>query len=276
MSYPILTARAANSIAAMLGGQVDTDEQRKELVLSEGPHFDEAVVVAAASQAETDWAAEVQAREERGKSADVYRLEAFMASRVHRTLCNLPTDMLQDFGFWRYLALFPYRWYLQEREGGPSGVAVKPQDYGGRTPKSDDAAQHVDTSPVYQLMLRTFLWGKVAFGDGASSDEGAPPDPYRRATLVNDTGGAVTDVWHSHLVRIQLGQLGALPHAFLDSICADPKANTTNPARDVEKRLTRMKHTILFDVYEPQEARSLVDDQKAISLKKPGASASQE
>lgn len=262
MSYPILTARAANNLAAMLGRQVDDDERRKQLVLSEGPYFDEAAVVAAASRAESEWNAEVQAREARGEPADDYLLEAFMASRVHRTLCDLPTEMLQDFGFWRYLALFPYCWYLQLREGGPSGVSVKPQDYGGRKPKSDDAAQHVETSPVYQLMLRTFLWGKVAF------QEEPLQDPYRRATLVNETGGAVTDVWHSHLVRIQLGQLGALPHAFLDSICADPKANTTNPARDVEKRLTRMKHTVLFDVYDLDEARKLVDAQKKISLEK--------
>lgn len=262
MSYPILTARGANNLAAMLGKQVDEDERRQQLVLSEGPHFDEAAVVAAADRARSDWADEKKAREDRGERADDYLLEAFMASRVHRALCDLPIELLQDFGFWRYLALFPYRWYLQSREGGPSGVAVKAQDFGGRRPKSDDAPQHVETSPVYQLMLRTFLWGKVAF------DGGAPADPYRRATLVNDTGGAVTDVWHSHLVRIQLGQLGTLPHAFLDSICADPKANTTNPARDVEKRLTRMKHTVLFDVYDLDEARRLVDAQKQISLEK--------
>jgi hypothetical protein len=266
MSYPILTARAANSLAAMLGGTVDEDERRKQLVLSEGPHFDEAAVVAAASRAESEWKEEVQAREARGERVDVYLLEAFMASRVHRALRDLPTEILQDFGFWRYLALFPYRWYLQLREGGPSGTAVKPQDYGGRTPKYEGAAQYVETSPAYQLMLRTFLWGKVAFDDAES------PTPYRRATLVNDTGGAVTDVWHSHLVRIQLGQLGVLPHAFLDSICADPKANTTDPARDVEKRLTRMKHTVLFDLYDLDEARELVDTQKAISLQKLGGS----
>jgi hypothetical protein len=260
MSYPVLTARAANNLAAMLGREVDEGERRKELVLSEGPHFDEAAITAAANWAQEEWSAEVQARERNGESSDVYLLEAFMASRVHRALRELPTEMLQDFGFWRYLALFPYRWYLQMREGGPTGVAVKPQDFGGRSPKSDAAAHHVESLPVYQLILRTFLWGKVAF------DEGESPNPYRRATLVNETGGAVTDVWHSHIVRIQLGQLGALPRAFLDSICSDPKANTRDRARDVEKRLTRMKHTVLFDVYDLAEASKLVDAQKKISL----------
>ena len=51
MSYPILTARAANTLAGMLGGTVDEAERRKQLVMSEGPHFDEAAVVAAASRA---------------------------------------------------------------------------------------------------------------------------------------------------------------------------------------------------------------------------------
>ena len=42
----------------------------------------------------------------------------------------------------------------------------------------------------------------------------------------------------------------------------------TDPARDVEKRLTRMKHTVLFDLYDLDEARKPVDTQKEISLAK--------
>jgi hypothetical protein len=261
MSYPTLTARAADNLAGMLGRQVDEDERRKQLVMCEGPPFDAAAVIDAASRAQSEWIAEVQAREARGEAFDEYLLEAFMASRLHRTLRDVPTEILQDFGFWRYLALFPYCWYLQLREGGPSLVAVKPQDYGGSKPNGAHAAK--EASPQYQLMLRTFLWGKIAF------DKDDSPDHYLRATLVNETNGAVIDVWHSHIVRIQLGQLGTFPHAFLDSICSDPKANGRDPARDVEKELTRMKHTVLFDVYDLDEARKIVDAKKEIVLAKP-------
>jgi len=110
--------------------------------------------------------------------------------------------------------------------------------------------------------LRTFLWGKAAC-------DGSDPDPYRRATLVNDTGGVATDVFHSHIIRVQLGQLGRLPHAFLDSICDDPRANGRDEARSVEKRLTRMKHTVLFDVYDLPEARAVADHEKDVVLGTP-------
>jgi hypothetical protein len=67
--------------------------------------------------------------------------------------------------------------------------------------------------------------------------------------------------------RIQLGQLGRLPHAFLDSICEQPKANDTEGGRLVEKLLTRVKHSILFDVYDLDGACALADEQKALALR---------
>lgn len=259
MTYPTLTARAADHIAESLATSAEEDQREAHLVLSEGPRFDTSAIDQAALRSQVEWREKEAARKERDERADLYLLEAFMASRVHRTLRDLPVEVLQDFGFWRYLGLFPYRWYMQLREGGPSLIDLKPQDYGGTSVKDEETGKRQEATRIYHLVLRTFLWGKVAY-------DKREEDPYRRATLVNDTGGAVTDVWHSHIVRIQLGQLGRLPHAFLDSICDAPKANTTQPARDVEKRLTRMKHSVLFDVYDLDEARSLTDRQKQIAL----------
>lgn len=253
MSYPVVTARGADQIADGLGTEFEARQWRDYIVMSDGPQFNHEEMTKTAKAHLMDWTAEKAKRNGRGEKADNYLLEAFMASRIHETLRDLPIDLLQDFGFWRYLALFPYRWYLKLREGGPSALEVKPQDYGG-----------VGAAPVYQLLLRTFLWGKAAYDD-------SEPNVYHRATLVNDTGGAPTDVWHSHIVRVQLGHLGRLPHAFIDSICDDPRANSADEfsgARPVEKRLTRMKHTVLFDVYDLDEARAVVDNQKLVILGK--------
>lgn len=264
MSYPILTARAADAVAKSIkDGDLTTDEQwARHIVLSDGPVFDHADLDLTARQHQRQWAEEVSERQSKGQTADEYLLEAFMASRLHATLSGQPIDVLQDMGFWRYLALFPYRWFLQGREGGPGGLDFKPQDYGGVQTKPD--GKESNSSPKYQLLLRTFLWGKTAY-DASESD------PYRRATMVNETGGAVADVWHSHIVRVQLGQLGRLPHAFLDSICDDPPANSAHKetgARPVEKRLTRMKHTVLFDMYDLDEARAVTDHEKTVVLDK--------
>lgn len=256
MSYPILSAKNADALIVVLTTVPEGDQWNSFIVLADGPEFDHNAMSETARAHHKEWLTEKAAREANGETADEFLLEAFMASRLHATLRSLPLDLLQDMGFWRYLALFPYRWYLQLREGGPSGIDIKAQDYGGLRTKPDGATG--STTPKHQLLLRTFLWGKAAY-------DASEPDPYRRATLVNETGGAVADVWHSHIVRVQLGHLGRLPHAFLDSICSDTRANSAHAvtgARPVEKRLTRMKHTVLFDLYDLEEARAVADHEK--------------
>jgi hypothetical protein len=222
------------------------------VVMAPGCDHPRPSVDAAAAADRLDWIAHRQANPD--ETGSDLRLEACMAGRVHATLRDVPVAALGDMGYWRYLALFPYRWYLLARE-----PELQPQDYGGTSPHPTDPEKSRGTGPKYQLLLRTFLWGKASF------DPTAAADPYRRATLVGDTGGAEIDVWHSHIVRTQLGHLGAVPRHFIDSICADPKANDRDAARDVEKALTRMKHNVVFDVYQ-DDARVLVDEQKASVL----------
>ena len=260
MSFPTLAASAADALVDNLLEDEKDDQWAQFVVLADGPDFDQGRIEQAAREHELEWSAEEADLRAQGETADQFLLEAFMASRIHKLLHEIPVEILQNMGFWRYLALFPYRWYLQLREGGASGLDLKPQDYGGRNTSKDGKEQ--STGPKYQLILRTFLWGKAAY----DPDE---PGHYRRATLVNETGGAVADVWHSHIVRVQLGHLGRLPHAFLDSICEPPVANSAHKekgARPVEKRLTRMKHTVLFDVYDLDEVRELVDTEKSAVL----------
>lgn len=249
MSYPILELKAADEAAKRILDGEGEDQLTGYVTRADGPNCPEQKIRDASTQAREEWA-----RSE--NPGDLTLLEAFMASRVHRALAAVPVEVLHDFRFWRYLALFPFRWYLQLRE-----PELQAQDYGGSKPIPDDPDRRREPSPIYQLLLRTYLWGKIAH----DPDEGGAP--YRRATVVNDTKGSVMDVWHSHLVRIQLGQLGRLPHAFLDSICSDPLANGTDPARLVEKRLTRMKHSVLFDVHDLQSARMIADEQKVKALK---------
>ena len=253
MSYPILELNAADTVAKGILNEDAQEELKCHVTQSDGPDYKEEAILNASEQAQNEWNETPQPETTKARNA---LLEAFMASRVHRALSDVPAEILHDFRFWRYLALFPFRWYLLLRE-----PELQPQDYGGSKPDPEKPERVLRASPIYQLLLRTYLWGKIAH------DPEGGDDPYKRATLVNDTEGSVMDVWHSHLVRIQLGQLGRAPHAFLDSICANPVANGTDPARLVEKRLTRMKHGVLFDIYDMEGARALVDEQKTKALK---------
>ena len=255
MTYKALSARDADAVVEWLrdkGGDdpTDADVPEPKVADEDGGDCDHSAIDAAAAIARSDWEAH-RATLTTVREVDRQRLEARLAGHLHAVLKDVDVAVLSDMGFWRYLALFPYRWYLVARE-----PEMQPQDYGGTKPDKDNPSKRRGTDPKYQLLFRTFLWGKSAY-DPAETD-----DPYRRATLVGATGGSEIDVWHSHMVRTQLGHLGRIAHHFIDSICEAPKANDVPGGRDVEKRLTRMKHNVLFDVY-GDDGRSLVDDQKA-------------
>ena len=208
------------------------------------------------------------------------RLEATLAGPLHSQLSSLPVACLQDPDFWRYLALFPFRWYLLARE-----PELQPQDYGGETTvtlaNGKPAIQ--GTSMKYQVMLRTYLWGKCAFDDADPLAEGG--DCHRRSDVISklkdkDSSIALSeiDVWHSHMVRVQMGQLGMIPAAFIDTI-TNPDCSTTNEARELEKLVTRMKHNAVLDMYDYESALALVREQlpmaraKAAAKSKPDAAA---
>ncbi|MFM8978986.1 MAG: hypothetical protein ACKOSS_00755, partial [Planctomycetia bacterium] len=148
-------------------------------------------------------------------------------------------------GFWRYLALFPLRWYLVAREL-EEGKPLKPQDFGGR-----------GAQPKAQLALRTYLWGKCAY-DSSSTP---PSDPYDRASklLRVDFKVSNVDVWHSHVLRVDIGHLGGTPHRFIDAICA--RQLDTAGARELAKRLSRMKNVVMLDSYDVTDGQTLVDGQ---------------
>lgn len=161
--------------------------------------------------------------------------------------------MLEDEDFWRYLALFPFRWYLLARE-----PEIQPQDFGGFTEEEIEPGviKRTRKSLILQLILRTFLWGKIAYDEEARS-------PYFRATAISEKGGPSIDVWHSHLIRTQLGQLGHMRHSFIDvlvSEIADPLA-MKDPARGAEKLIARVKHNVLLDVYSKKQADSITSEQ---------------
>lgn len=260
MTYPTVQPRRADALAELLRPLPESERVTREtdeepwVVEASGGNYPRQVIDEASAAAFGTWTEELARLGNKVSESDRQALEARMAAELHRTLHDVEVAVLADMGFWRYLALFPYRWYLLARE-----PELQPQDFGGTAADPENPEKRHSKDPKYQLLLRTFLWGKAAF------DPSGHPDPYERAAKVGQAGGAEIDVWHSHMIRTQLGHLGAIPHHFIDSICENPKACDTNKGRDVEKRLTRMKHNILLDVY-GDDGRELVDEQKQIVL----------
>jgi len=259
MTYPTISAESAQKMVDLILFEVQNDNDPLSVCLTEtdwvtlrsGAEYERLLMENCGKDLRLKW------NEKLGKIpvAQGYKLEAEMASEVHKALSLLDRDLLEDEDFWRYLALFPFRWYLLARE-----PELQPQDFGGVSVKVTDDGKTLRSkkSLITQLIYRTFLWGKIA----CDSDS---RDPYLRATVFEKIGGPSIDIWHSHLVRTQLGQLGKMPHAFIDSITESglKPDRMKDPARDQEKLLARVKHNVLLDIYDYPKAKELAAEQLA-------------
>lgn len=260
MTYPVVTIDKAQQLASLLRVAMAEGVDPLTVHVDEDPWVDRragheyesalvgscALDLRAATLVKLQNAGSLSATES-------YDLEAQMAGPIHSCLSQLGMDMLEDEDFWRYLALFPFRWYLVARE-----PEIQPQDFGGFAEEEIEPGviKRTRKSLILQLILRTFLWGKIAFDEDAQS-------PYFRATLISEKGGPSIDIWHSHLIRTQLGQLGHMRHSFVDVVVsdiADPSA-MKDPARKAEKLIARVKHNVLLDVYSKEQADSITSEQ---------------
>jgi hypothetical protein len=260
VTYPVLTIDKAQELANLLriesenGGDPESSFVNESDWVTERPghSYERALVERCATESRL-LLANVRASDGTLSATAGQRLEALMAEPVHSSISQLQMDMLEDEDFWRYLALFPFRWYLLARE-----PELQPQDFGGYDERVDEDGRRTRTKKLMkaQLIFRTYLWGKIAFDEDGRKK-------YARATVIADIGGPSIDIWHSHLIRTQLGQLGRLGHAFIDVVVesiSDP-TKMKDPAREAEKLLARIKHNVLLDIYSKDEADSITSEQ---------------
>jgi len=263
MSYPVLPIENAQQLATRLQPEIDalgSGGNPFELEIDEsgwvierpGEDYPRSLVESCATDLKQTTIAHLLSDGLLSSPASI-ALEASMAGPLHGTLRQCKMDMLEDEDFWRYLALFPLRWFLIARE-----PELKPQDFGGYSivQGEDGRERKQRKSLITQLVYRTFLWGKIAFDDNQRNK-------YSRATALMDVQGPIIDIWHSHLIRTQLGQLGHLPHSFLDILISEipDGSKMKDPARETEKLLARVKHNVLFDLYEKPQADLIVKEQ---------------
>lgn len=182
-------------------------------------------------------------------------LEELMAEHLHKTLEILDPRALHDPGFWRFLALFPYRWYLLERE-----PEMQPNDYGGK-----------EGFKTYWLLIRTFIIGRKSKTPGKSDEylnTRAYRDARRRRKL---SDGMWIDFYHSQIVRKRWHDCVAVSNAFIDSCVTAPEAldediKSKRYADSLAKRLLRLTPNILLSALSPTDLKNLIDDEKKKTL----------
>jgi len=241
---------------------VDVDVNLDGLVEEKNGVFDETSLIAASQKIQIEWQGKIKKLGKKVALGDLVQLEIQFAPKIYEALKDLSLDCLEDEDFWRYLALFPFRWYLLARE-----PELKPQDYGGSKKetvidkKGDPVLDSegipttkiVKSAMIYHLIFRTFLIGKAI-------EDKSLAHPFERSNALKT--GPVTDIWQSHVIRVLLGRIGVLRHGFIDRVKIEPVANKRmfNFARELAKNLTRLKNNVVLDSHGKNDIDKIVNE----------------
>lgn len=154
-------------------------------------------------------------------------LEGRFAGDVHSTLRDVPVIVLDDPGFWRYLAMRHFWWFIAEREAGPvsRGNAITYVDGGAES-----------------IPFRMFLRAQ-AIRDG---------DDYSLAGALP----RASDFWRSHVLRVKTGTVPALSRS-LARLQVDKQMPSTE-VRPFAKRLNRLWTNLVFEIWPEDDCDALI------------------
>jgi hypothetical protein len=257
MGYPILKANNASIVANELESFMNSNS---EVLKFEFGNLDKYVeyragaslegaelqaVLNAAKDITTKWS---QYKKDKIKFTDA-ELEQEFAQHLFETLNGLPEQVLQDSDFWRYLTLFPYRWYVWTREGN-----FKPTRFGG-----DGESQKSRWT-----LVRAFLWASKTLDD-------VEGDKYlagiRNARLEADlSDGWVIDFYSNNVVRNTMTMQAKVAQALVEAVTNEPpvfdKSNSDRPTDDVAQRVRRLSGNVYFPALERDELVALFEAEK--------------
>ena len=184
------------------------------------------------------------------RDPDGGRFEAEACSEIHR-LVPFDPDMLADYEFWTWLAVFHFRELVDWRHGGDTGRAA-PANFG-----IGSGSENL----LYRMWLR--------------ADAGYRPDdidPYELARRGDQ------DFWRSHVFRQGYGRCRPLVRALVRYQFPDGSADGAtlkiSEIRELAKRLRRLHPNVVFEYLDEETAYLLVE--KEAEAVKRAVSASRE
>ena len=269
MTYPSLSAAKAQEVADLIMGAPKNLQLSVEIsedqfvVVKDGFEYDRVRIESTAAAVKDSWEHEFS-KEKKRTIDDLYLFEIKYAGQIYEIIESCHIDLREDKDFWRYLALFPFRWYLLAREAQDG--KFKPQDFGGLTevpskenpPAPDSKPKKIEAAFQGHLIYRTYLIGKAMY------DEANTVDPFVRRGAI-DLGDPVTDIWQSHIVRVKIGRIGKLAHAFVDKVSSyKPPFDMKESARKLAKGVTRIKNNVLYDEHSKTEIDKLMNEQESL------------
>ena len=174
----------------------------------------------------------------RGMDAD--RLEGKWALGLYEAFLPLGPKILNDLGFWRYVACEKLPKFVIWRDGSEKNGASK-EGFGGGA----SASGFQDCVPY-----RMFRRGQIA---ALAQFKKMTPEQ-----IANIEG---TDLWRSHVLRIRLGNAPTAAAVFLQA--ADKRRNgevsLTDLVREAAKLVQRLSTNIVFAYLDDTQAAALIN-----------------
>lgn len=222
MRYPVLTRSKCHTLAAQMA-----QGHRPAVApfidwLGTGDDIDQRPIEQAAKAIEGEMAT--------WTDKDRDRLEGVAAILIHSALSSVPIEILDDRGFWRYLALRYFWDFIAWREAGPFER--------GHHDKYVDARSNTES-----VLTRMFLRAQAVGG----------PDHAELAFAVR----MGTDFWRSHVIRVRTGSAPAVTRALARRQVEDRLK--TDALRAAARRLNRTWTNIVLHTYDDLEAVQIVD-----------------
>jgi hypothetical protein len=220
--YPVITLNQCSELAGQLvsGGSPPVDSCVRWIGL--GEEVDLPTIEAAA--------AEITRSAQEWPERDRDRLEGRECIRLLGSLRGVPTEILDDAGFWRFLSVRYFWEFIAWRE------------------------EEAFTRGNYHKYV-----------DASSSTEAVLPRMYLRARAIGGSAHAgladaipeAGDFWRSHIIRVRTGSAPPLTRAFATKQ-RDERLMTT-ALREAAKRLNRTWTNVVLHLHDDSSASELID-----------------
>jgi hypothetical protein len=165
------------------------------------------------------------------------QFEGEMATLLYDALSTYPVEVLDDPGFWAYLAAGPLWFFVRWRENPSKRKREGYYDY------LDGRVNHAC------VPLRMFLRAQAVHKDGDTSLAAA----VERGV----------DFWRSHIIRVRTGAKRELAHAVAKEQTDDHM--TRDPLREYAKRINRRWSNQVLYLLDEDESRELASSERDAS-----------
>ena len=226
MRYPTISRETCSELAdrKIMNPESSFDDvlNDKTIIVGEGVDVDLSLIEGAAQAVMNEIPIERRVNE-------LDKVEGRAASHLYAALENVPIEVLDDRGFWRFLS-FAYFWdFIEWREHNPflKGNYMKYLD-------GEDSTESVLT----RMYLRVAAIGGSEYAELASAVERG------------------VDVWRSHILRVRTGTSPALTRALVRF--QERNQLKRDDMRELAKRLNRTWTNVVLNIYNDSEAEALI------------------